>query len=80
MTTDIKLIFNLTIGFYNSRYTTPYIAPNFREIAENPMIENFRDKIFVIATFFHDYHRAAASVWTIHVIATSTIACGSALG
>ena len=32
------------------------IAPNFREIAENPIIENFRDKNFVIATFFREYH------------------------
>ena len=38
------------------------MVQNFREIAENPMIENFRDKNFVIATFFRDYHRAAASV------------------
>ena len=38
------------------------IAPNFHEIAENPMIENFRDKNFVIATFFRDYHRTEAPV------------------
>ena len=29
-----------------------YIAPTFREIADNPMNENFRDKDFMIATFF----------------------------
>ena len=56
------------------------MVQNFREIAENPMIENFRDKNFVIAMFFRDYHRAAAPVRTIHVIAPPTIACGSALG
>ena len=33
---------------------------SFREIAENQVIENFRDKNFVIATFFHDYYHAAA--------------------
>ena len=57
------------------------MVQNFREIAENPIIENFRDKNFVIATFFRDYHRAAASVRpTIHVVAPPTIARGSALG
>ena len=39
---------------------------------------NFRDKNFVIATFFRDYHCAAASVRTIHIVALPTIACGSA--
>ena len=59
------------------------IAPNFRKIAKNPMIENFRDKNFVIATFIRDYHRTAASMRTIHVVALpghNCIACGSALG
>ncbi|MCG8626104.1 MAG: hypothetical protein MJE68_29415, partial [Proteobacteria bacterium] len=37
------------------------MVQNFREIAENPMIENFRDKNFVIATFFRDSHRARAA-------------------
>ena len=35
-----------------------HVAPNFREIAENLMNVNFRDKNFVIATFFRDYHGA----------------------
>ena len=56
------------------------MVQNFREIAENPMIENFRDKNFVITTFFRDYHRAAASMRTIHVVAPPTIARGLALG
>ena len=50
------------------------MVQNFREITENPLIENFRDKNFVITTFFRDYHCAAAPVWTIHVIAPPTIA------
>ena len=33
------------------------VVQNFREIAENPINENFRDKNFVIATFFRDYPR-----------------------
>ena len=53
---------------------------NFHEIAENPIIENFRDKNFVIATFFRYHHRAAAPVRAIHVVAPPTIARGSALG
>ena len=54
---------------------------NFRDIAENPMIESFRDKNFVITTFFHDYHHAAAPMRTIlNVIAPPTISRGSALG
>ena len=44
------------------------------------MIEIFRDKNFVIATFFRGYYHAAASVRTIHVVAPPTIARGSALG
>ena len=56
------------------------MVQNFCEIAENPMIENFRDKNFVIARFLYDYHRAAASVWTIYLVALPTIARGSALG
>ena len=60
--------------------STYRIAPNFREIAENPTIENFCDKNFVIVTFFLDYHRAAASMQTIHVVAPPTIARGSVLG
>ena len=35
------------------------IAPNFREIAGNPMNINFCDKNFVIATFFCDCRRRA---------------------
>ena len=56
------------------------MVEKFREIAENPMIENFHDKNFVITTFFCDYHRAAAPVWTTHIVAPPTIAHGSALG
>ena len=56
------------------------MVQNFREITENPIIEIFRDKNFVIATFFRDYRRAAAPVRTIHVVAPPTIARGSALG
>ena len=56
------------------------MVQNFRDVAKNPMIENFHDKNFVIATFFRDYYHAAASVQTIHVIAPPTIARGSALG
>jgi hypothetical protein len=53
------------------------VVQKFRETAENPMNENFRDKNFVIATFFRDYCRAAAPVRTIHVVAPPTIARGS---
>ena len=42
------------------------------------MIENFVTKTFVIGTFFCDYHHAAASVRTIHIVAPPTIARGSA--
>ena len=56
------------------------MVQNFREIAENPIIENFRDKNFVIATFFREYRRAASPMRTIHVVAPPTIARGSALG
>ena len=38
------------------------MVQNFREIAENPINENFRDKTFVIATFFRDYRHGAAPV------------------
>ena len=55
-------------------YIHVHVAPNFREIAENPMIENFLDKNSVIITFFCDYHRTAAPVRTIHVIDPPTIA------
>ena len=34
------------------------MVQNFREIAENHINVNFRDKNFVIATFFRDYPRA----------------------
>ena len=57
-----------------------FVVQNFYEIAENPIIENFRNKNFMIATFFRDYRRAAAPVRTIHVVAPPTIARGSALG
>ena len=56
------------------------MVQNFRDVAKNPMIKNFHDKNFVIATFFRDYHHAAASVQTIHIITPPTIARGSALG
>ena len=56
------------------------MVQNFREIAEKPMIENFCDESFVIATFFRDYNHAAAPMRTIHVAALPTIARGSALG
>jgi hypothetical protein len=55
------------------------VVQNFREIAENPMNENFRDKNFVIATFFRDYRRTAAPVRTIYIVAPPTIAHGSRL-
>ena len=45
------------------------MVQNFREIAKNHMNVNFRDKIFVIATFFRDYRRARTS----HVVAPPTI-------
>jgi hypothetical protein len=35
------------------------VVQKFREIAENPMNENFCDKNFVIATFFRDYRHVA---------------------
>jgi hypothetical protein len=50
------------------------VVQKFREIAKNPINENFRDKNFVIATFFRDYRRVAARVRTIHVVAPPTIA------
>ena len=53
------------------------MVQNFCEIAENPMIENFRDKKFMITTFFRDYHRAAAPVWTTHIVTPPTMARGS---
>ena len=56
------------------------MVQNFREIPENPMIENVRNKNFMIATFFHDYHHAAAPVRTIHVVAPITIVLSLALG
>ena len=49
------------------------MAQNFREIAENHMNVNFRDKNFVIATFFRDYRHAAAPARTVHVVAPPTI-------
>ena len=52
------------------------MVQKFRET--NPMKENFRDKNFVIATFFRDYRRAATPVRTIiHVGALPTTARGS---
>ena len=41
------------------------MVQNFREIAEHPITENFRDKNFVITTFFREYHRAAAPARTV---------------
>ena len=41
------------------------MVQNFREIAENPIIEKFRDKNFMIATFIREYHRAAAPTQTV---------------
>ena len=72
---------HITLG----HFITYRIAPNFRgskfrEIAENPIIENFCDKNFVIATFFRDYRRTAAPMRTIHIVAPPTIARGSELG
>ena len=49
------------------------MVQNFREIGTNHMNVNFRDKNFVIATFFRDYLRATAPVRTIHVVAPPTI-------
>ncbi len=59
------------------RIHVAFVVGKFREITENPMNENFRDKKFVIATFFRDYHRTAAPVRTIHIVAPPTIARGS---
>ena len=53
------------------------MVQKFRETAENPMKEKFRDKNFVIATYFRDYRRAATPVRTIHVVALPTTARGS---
>ena len=53
-----------------------FVVQKFRETAENPMKEHFRDKNFVIATFFRDYRHAATPVQTIHVVAPPTTACG----
>jgi hypothetical protein len=53
------------------------VVQKFCEIAKNPMNEKFRDKNFVIATFFRDYRRVAARMRTIHVVAPPTIARGS---
>ena len=53
------------------------MVQNFREIAKNHVNVNFRDKNFVIATFFRDYLRTAAPSRTIHVVAPPTIlTCG----
>ena len=52
------------------------MVQNFHEIAENPMNENFHDENFTITTFFREYHRTAAQVQTIHVVAPPTIARG----
>ena len=52
------------------------MVQNFREIAANPINETFRDKNFVIATFFRDYRHGAAPVRTVHVVASPTIARG----
>ena len=41
------------------------MVQNFHEIADNPIIENFYDKNFVITIFFCDYHHAMASVRTL---------------
>ena len=49
------------------------MVQNFRENAKNHMNANFRDKNFVIATFFRDYLLAAAPTLTIHVVAPPTI-------
>ena len=53
------------------------MVQNFREIAKNPMNENFRDKNFMIATFFREYRHAAAPVQTVHVVTPPIIARGS---
>ena len=53
------------------------MVQNFREIAENHMNVNFRDKNFMIATFFRDYLRATAPTWTIHVVALLTCGIGA---
>ena len=49
------------------------MVQNFREIAENHMNVNFRDKNFVIATFFRDYHYTVVPVRTVHIVAPPTI-------
>ena len=41
---------------------------------------NFRDKNFVITTFFRDYLGATAPAWTIHVVALPTILIHMVLG
>ena len=45
------------------------MVQNFRDIAKNHMNVNFRNKYFVIATFFF----VITSAGTIHVIALPTI-------
>ena len=49
------------------------MVQNFCEIANNHMNVNFRDKNFVMATFFRDYLCAVAPAWTIHIVAQPTI-------
>ena len=50
------------------------MVQNIREVAENHMNVNFRDKKkFVIATLFRDYLRAADPARTIHVVTPPTI-------
>ena len=56
------------------------MVQKFREIAKNHLNVNFRDKNFVIVTFFRDYRCFAAPTWTIHVVALPTnLACGIGL-
>ena len=47
------------------------MVQKFCEIAKNHLNVNFRDKNFVITTFFHDYCRAAPAQ-TIHVVVPLT--------
>ena len=46
---------------------------NFVKLLKNHMNVNFRDKNFVIATFFRDYLRTAVPARTIHVVAPPII-------
>ena len=49
------------------------MVQNFHEIAKIHMNVNFRDKNFMIASFFRDYHCATVPVQTVHIVTLPTI-------